>query len=117
MRTFKVSPGYTVIICILVIFAGIATMKGLARSQAHSLIKNEQIMQNYDKFQEIAKEKGIAMMPNDKALEVPEIKAVLAERDALLAKIAPNCTIEYKAKMGIAKASFNPFKAECKAFG
>lgn len=86
-----------------------------ARAKESAILHDVQIIGNYRKFQETASAKRIAYMPNRSAKEVPEIKKILDERDALLAKTAYGCKMEYMAGIGITSSTFEPIKVRCDA--
>lgn len=105
---------FLVLIVLTAVIAGFITMtNNIAKKMQSSLLQDTQILENYHNFQYTANKKNIASMPNEQAKKVPEIKKILDERDSLLAKIAPGCTLEYRAGRGITSAQFEPIKVHC----
>lgn len=85
----------------------------IASNKETLLLSDTELMLNYRNFQYVASQKAIALMPNNKARELPEIKKILDAREHILKEKAPACKVEYYASYGTPSAGFTPIKVHC----
>lgn len=98
------------LILALTSFEGIGKMK---KNKENTILRDEQILENYRHFQDVARDKKIGLLSNEAARSLPEVKKILDQRDARLAEIALGCTGEYRASVGTPSVGFVPIAFNC----